>query len=73
MTQNDIFNELITLRNELLGAKNLIDQSPEVKTSRRLQGTIARCTVLLSRLCPKREENVVQETDGQTAEESSNG
>lgn len=64
MTEIDIFNELVTLRNELLSAKNVIDQSPEVKTSRRLQGTIARCTVLLSRL---REQLNVAQTDNTEA------
>ena len=55
MTQTYVLNEVITLRNELLSAKNLIDQSPEVKASRRLQGTIARCTQLLSRMTQKGE------------------
>ena len=48
--QPSIWQELMTLRNDLLSAKNLIDQSPEVKTSRRLQGAIARCSEIMNRL-----------------------
>ena len=50
MNQIEMFNEIMNLRNELLSAKNLIDQSPEVKTSRRLQGAITKCSVLLDKL-----------------------
>lgn len=50
MAEINVLQELVTLRNELLSAKNLIDQSPEVKTSRRLQGAVTRCNAVLREL-----------------------
>jgi len=73
MTENEVFNELLTLRNELLSAKNLVDQSAEVKTSRRLQGTIARCTVLLTRLNQGQKPDVAQTIGNQENEAVSDG
>lgn len=72
MTQDEVFQEVMNLRNELLSSKNLIDQSPEVKTSRRLQGAISRCTVLLTRLS-KGQSNVASETGQPASETVSNG
>ena len=62
LTPEEIFDEVMNLRNDLLSSKNIIDQSAEVKTSRRLQGAITRCGILLSKL----QKNVVKETNRET-------
>lgn len=72
MCEMSVLQELVTLRNDLLSAKNLIDQSPEVKTSRRLQGAITRCNTVLQRLA-EGDKNVADEAVAKGSEAGGDG
>lgn len=67
----DAFRDVL---NDLMSAKNILDSSPEVKTSRRLQGAIAKCSLTCNRIEEKirgDHDSVVQKNNSETTEPAS--